>query len=63
MKLRINKQPYVSINNFIGRIKKERRNLTIEFDEKLDGSTENRIALLIERKSDYINYHDDAHIM
>jgi hypothetical protein len=43
MKLKINKEPYVSINN-------------------LD-SMENRVVLLIKRKSDYINYQDDAHIM
>jgi len=56
MKLRINKEPYISINNFIGRIKKERRNLAIEFAEKLVVSMENRITLLIEREGDYINY-------
>ena len=44
-------------------LKKERRNLAIEFADKLGDSMENRIALLIERKSDYINYQDDAHVM
>jgi hypothetical protein len=63
MKLRINKEPYISINNFIRRIKKEWRNLAIEFAEKLGHSMEYRVALLTDRKSDYINYQDDAHIM
>ena len=39
------------------------RYLAIEFAENLGDSMENRVALLIERKSDYINYEDDAHIM
>jgi hypothetical protein len=63
MKLRINKEPYISINNFIGRIKKEWRNLAIEFAEKSGDSMKNRVPLLVERKSDYINYQDDAHVM
>jgi hypothetical protein len=33
MELRINKEPYISINNFIERIKKEWRNLANEFAE------------------------------
>jgi hypothetical protein len=56
MKLKINKQPPTSINNFIIRIKKEWKNLSIEFAEKLVDSMENRVELLIERKGDYINY-------
>ncbi len=35
----------------------------MEFAEKLGDSMENRVALLSERKSDYINYQDDLHIM
>ncbi|CAF2995742.1 unnamed protein product [Rotaria sp. Silwood2] len=56
MKLKINKQPPTSINNFFGRIKKEWKNLSVEFAEKLADSMERRVQLLIERKGDYINY-------
>jgi transposase len=56
MKLKVNRQPPTSINNFIARIKKEWKNLSIEFAEKLVDSMEKRVELLIERKGDYINY-------
>jgi hypothetical protein len=56
MKLKINRQPPTSINNFVARIKKEWKNLSIEFAEKLVDSMKNRVELLIERKGDYINY-------
>jgi transposase len=56
MKLKINRQPPASINNFFVRIKKEWKNLSIEFAEKLVDSMEKRVELLIERKGDYINY-------
>jgi len=56
MKLKINRQPPRSINNFVGRIKKEWKDLSTEFAEKLVNSMKNRVELLIERKGDYINY-------
>jgi len=56
MKLKKNRQPPTSINNFVARIKKEWKNLSIEFAEKLVDSMKNRVELLIERKGDYINY-------
>jgi hypothetical protein len=56
MKLKINKQPPTSLNNFVRRIKNERKNLPAEFAENLVYSMNNRIDLLIERKGDYINY-------
>jgi transposase len=56
MKLKINTQPPTSINNFFVRIKKEWKNLSIEFAEKLVDSMEKRVQLLIERKGDCINY-------
>ncbi|CAF2994437.1 unnamed protein product [Rotaria sp. Silwood2] len=42
MKLKINQQSPTSINNFIARIKKEWKNLSIEFAEKLVDSMKNR---------------------
>ena len=56
MKLKINKRPPTSINNFVFRIKKQWKNLPIEFAEKLVDSMKKRVPLLIERKGDYINY-------
>ena len=56
MKLKINIQPPTSMNNFMERIKKEWKNLPVDFAEKLVNSTEHRIELLIERNGDYINY-------
>jgi len=56
MKLKINTQPPTSIKNFFARIKKEWKNLSVEFAEKLVDSMEKRVQLLIERKGDYINY-------
>jgi transposase len=56
MKLKINNRPLTSVNNFCRRIKKEWKNLSTEFAEKLVLSMENRITLLIQREGDYINY-------
>lgn len=56
MKMKINKQPPTSIKNFVARIKKEWKNLPVEFAENLVDSMEKRVQLLIERKGDYINY-------
>ena len=56
MKLKINKQPPTSMKNFMERIKKEWKNLPVDFAEKLVNSMEHRIELLIERNGDYINY-------
>ena len=56
MKLEINKRPPTSINNIVFRIKKERKNLPVEFAEKLVDPMEKRVQLLIARKGDYINY-------
>ena len=56
MKLKINKRPPTSMKNFMERIKKEWKNLPVDFAEKLVNSMEHRIELLIERNGDYINY-------
>ena len=56
MKLKINKQPPTSVNNFVRRIKTKWKNLPIEFAEKLVNSMKHRVDLLIERERDYINY-------
>ena len=55
MKLKINKRPLTSINNFVFRIKKEWKNLPVEFAEKLVDSMGERVQLLIARKGDYTN--------
>ena len=44
------------MKNFMERIKKEWKNLPVDFAEKLVNSMEHRIELLIERNGDYINY-------
>ena len=56
LKLKINKEPPTSFVSFIKKIKKEWKNLSIEFAENLADSMESRVELLIERKGDYINY-------
>ncbi|CAF3466931.1 unnamed protein product [Rotaria sp. Silwood2] len=56
MKLKINKQPPTSMKNFMARIRKEWKNLSVHFAAKLVNCMEHRIELLIERNGDYINY-------
>ncbi|CAF4040016.1 unnamed protein product [Rotaria sp. Silwood1] len=49
MKLKINKQPPTSMKIFMARIRKEWKNLPVDFAAKLVNSMKYRIELLIER--------------